>query len=142
MRASFPARSFVQDWSPQDFARGHRAWPKLLTLVRAYHRGGVLLTAGSDEPNSWIVPGPSLHTELELLVDAGLSPREVLTIATCNGAESLGIANQTGTIAVGKRADLIVLDRDPTRNIRNTRAISLVVQGGKRYVPSDLLGRD
>jgi hypothetical protein len=72
MRASFPALSFVQDWSAEDFAHGRRAWPKMLALVRAYHRGGVLLTAGSDEPNSWIVPGPSLHTELELLVEAGL----------------------------------------------------------------------
>ena len=138
MRSSFATLSFVRDWSREDFDHGQRAWPKMEALVRAYHRGGVLLTAGSDEPNSWIVPGPSLHTELELLVEAGLSPLEVLTIATRNGAESLGILNEVGTVSVGKRADLIVLAADPTRNIRNTRAISLVVQDGKRFTPSEL----
>jgi hypothetical protein len=50
---------------------GRRSWPEMQALIRAYHRGGVLLTAGSDEPNSWIVPGPSLDTELELLTEAG-----------------------------------------------------------------------
>jgi Amidohydrolase family len=138
MRTSFPANSFVQDWSAEDFAHGRRVWPKMLALVRAYHRGGVLLTAGSDEPNSWIVPGPSLHTELELLVEAGLSPLEALTIATRNGAESLDLSAVVGTVTVGKRADLVVVDRDPTQNIRNTRAISLVVQGGRRYAPAEL----
>jgi imidazolonepropionase-like amidohydrolase len=110
----------------------------LNALVRAYHRGGVLLTAGSDEPNSWIVPGPSLHTELELLVDAGLSPIDVLTIGTRNGAESLGILKDAGTISTGKRADLILVDKDPTKDIRNTRTISLVIKGGRAFRPSDL----
>jgi imidazolonepropionase-like amidohydrolase len=138
MRSSFDTLSFVRDWSREDFDHGRRAWPKMQALVRAYHRGGVLLTAGSDEPNSWIVPGPSLHTELELLVEAGLSPLEVLTIATRNGAESLGILNDVGTVSIGKRADLILLDADPTRNIRNTRTISLVVQNGRPFAPSEL----
>jgi Amidohydrolase family len=138
MRTSFPSNSFVQDWSAEDFAHGRRVWPKMLALVRAYHRGGVLLTAGSDEPNSWIVPGPSLHTELELLVEAGLSPLEALTIATRNGAESLDLSAVVGTVTVGKRADLVVVDHDPTQNIRNTRAISLVVQGGRRNAPAEL----
>ncbi len=140
MRLSFPTLSFVQDWSDQDFEHGRRSWSKMQALVRAYQRGGVLLTAGSDEPNSWIVPGPGLHTELELLVEAGLSPIEVLTIATRNGAASLGILNDVGTISVGKRADLIVVDNDPTQDIRHTRAISLVVSHGRRFWPSDLYG--
>jgi imidazolonepropionase-like amidohydrolase len=86
------------------------------------------------------VPGPSLHTELELLVEAGLSPLEVLTIATRNGAESLGILKDEGTVSVGKRADLIVVDQDPTKDIRNTRAISLVIARGRVLRPSELLG--
>jgi imidazolonepropionase-like amidohydrolase len=131
MRSSFSKLSFVSDWSTQDFDHGRRAWPKMQALIRAYHRGGVLLTAGSDEPNSWIVPGPSLHTEMELLVEAGLSPMTVLTMATRNGAESMGLLKETGTIDVGKRADLVLLDRDPTADIRNTRSISLVVQHGE-----------
>ena len=61
-----------------------------------------------------------------------------MTIATRNGAESLGILNEVGTVSVGKRADLIVLAADPTLNIRNTRAISLVVQNGRLFTPSEL----
>lgn len=141
MRSAFPGLSFVRDWTPSDFGRGHRIWRRMQALVRAYQDGGMLLTAGSDEPNSWIVPGPSLHTELELLVEAGLSPLQVLTIATRNGAESLGIQNETGTVTPGKRADLVLLDRDPTENIRNTRAIALVVQRGRVLRPADILGR-
>jgi imidazolonepropionase-like amidohydrolase len=131
MRASFPALSFVRDWTSEDFAHGHRVWPKMQALVRAYHRGGVLLTTGSDEPNSWIVPGASLHTELELLVEAGLSPLDVITMATRNGAESLGLLKDAGTIEAGKQADLILLDRNPATDIRNTRSISLVMIRGR-----------
>jgi imidazolonepropionase-like amidohydrolase len=131
MRSSFAALSFVRDWSKEDFERGRRAWPKMQALIRAYRRGGILLTTGSDEPNSWIVPGPSLHTEFELLVEAGLSPVEVLTMATRNGAESLGLLKETGTIEVGKQADMVLLDSDPTTNIRNTRSISLVIKHGQ-----------
>jgi imidazolonepropionase-like amidohydrolase len=141
MRHAFAALSFVRGWTPSDFERGHGTWRKMQALVRAYFDGGVLLTAGSDEPNSWVVPGPSLHTELELLVEAGLSPLQVLTIATRNGAESLGILKEVGTVSAGKRADLLLLDRDPTKDIRSTRAISLVVNRGRVSRPEDILRR-
>jgi imidazolonepropionase-like amidohydrolase len=130
--------SFVRDWSEADFVHRRRSWTKMQALIRAYQRGGVLLTAGSDEPNSWIVPGPSLHTELELLVEAGLSPLEALTMATRNGAEALGILSDTGTVIVGKRANLLLLDRDPARDVGNTRSIALVVKDGRAVPPSDL----
>jgi imidazolonepropionase-like amidohydrolase len=139
MRSSFFSLNLVRDWKPQDFEHGRHSWGKMEALVRAYSRGGILLTAGSDEPNPWIVPGPGLHTELELLVQAGLSPLEVLTIATRNGAESLGILKEVGTVSLGKRADLIVVDRDPTKDIRNTRAISLIIARGRVLHPSELL---
>ena len=128
MRSSFATLSFVRDWSREDFDHGQRAWPKMEALVRAYHHGGVLLTAGSDQPNSWIVPGPSLIRSWSSWSRLRLSPLEVLTIATRNGAESLGILNEVGSVGVGKRADTIVLAADPARNVRNTRAISLVVR--------------
>lgn len=66
-------------------------WPKLLALVRRYHAGGVMLAAGSDTPNAWVIPGESLHRELELLVDAGIQTEDVLQIATRNGAKALGL---------------------------------------------------
>jgi imidazolonepropionase-like amidohydrolase len=139
IRSSFEESNFVHDWRSQDFAHGHQAWSKMQALILTYYRGGVLLTAGSDEPNSWIVPGPSLHTELQLLVEAGLSPMDVITIATRNGAESLGILSQTGTVSVGKQADLVIVDADPTQDIANTRRISFVIKGGRIFRQKDLL---
>jgi imidazolonepropionase-like amidohydrolase len=131
MRTSFFSGTFVEDWTSSDFERGQRVWPKMQALVRSYQRGGVVLMVGSDEPNAWIVPGPSLHTEMELLVEAGLSPLSVLTMATRNGAEGLGLLSELGTIETGKRADLVLLSRDPTADIRNTRSIVLVVSNGR-----------
>jgi imidazolonepropionase-like amidohydrolase len=82
-------------------------------------------------PNSWLVPGAGLHTELELLHEAGLGATEVIRIATRNAAEALGILGDTGTIEGGKRADLVLLDADPTLDIRNTRRIAWVMQSGR-----------
>ena len=141
MRSSFQQLNVVHDWNAQDFTHGHRAWPKMQALILTYYRGGVLLTAGSDEPNSWIVPGPSPHTELQLLAEAGLPPIDVMTIATRNGAESLGILSQTGTVSVGKQADLLIVDADPTQDIANTRRISFVIKGGRIFRQKDLSSR-
>lgn len=74
---------------------------------------------------------PSIHDELELLVTrAGLSPLEAITAATGTGAKILGIDGVSGTIAIGKRADVVVLAADPTVDIRNTRRIAHVLKGG------------
>src|SRR5690606_25667840 len=97
----------TDDWTAEDFQRAEAAWSRLLALVRRYHEGGVLLAAGSDTPNSWVIPGGSLHRELELLVDAGISPGDALQIATRNGAEALGLIEESGTVEPGKRADLV-----------------------------------
>ena len=118
-------------WTPADFRRAETAWPTLLALVRRYHEAGVLLTAGSDTPNTWVVPGVGLHHELELLVDAGLPPADVLRIATHNGAEALGLLAEVGTVEVGKRADLVLLTADPLASISNTRRVAWVMQGGE-----------
>ena len=125
-------------WTAEDFRRAEAAWPKLLALVRRYHEGGVLLAAGSDTPNAWVIPGESLHRELELLVDAGISPGDVLQIATRNGAEALGLLEESGTVESEKRADLVLLMDDPLANISNTRRIVWVMRGGERYRPQDL----
>jgi imidazolonepropionase-like amidohydrolase len=89
--------------------------------------------------NPWVAPGASLHRELELLVSAGIPSLEVLRMATRNGARSLGIESEVGTIAVGKMADLVVLTADPVADIRNTRRIAWVMQGGNLARPADLL---
>ncbi len=121
----------TDDWTAKDYARMRVAWPKLLRLVQRYYQAGVLLTAGSDVTNPWVIPGESLHQELELLVSAGIPPAQVLRMATRNGAEALGILDDVGTIEPGKRADLLVLERDPIRQIVNSRSIVAVMQGGR-----------
>lgn len=121
----------TDDWSASDRRRMAAAWPKLLSLVRKYHDAGILLTAGSDVTNAWVIPGESLHQELELLASAGLPPAEVLRIATRNGARALGQERDFGTLEAGRRADLVVLSRDPLVRIGNTRSIEHVMQGGR-----------
>ena len=103
-----------------------------LGIVRRLHQAGVLITTGTDFPLPWITPGVSLHREMWLLQKAGLPALEVLTIATRNGAEALGILDEVGTIEKGKRADLVILSADPLKDIRNTRAIEAVYLGGER----------
>jgi hypothetical protein len=118
------------DWTKAELDRAAALWPKALGLVKAYHDGGVLLAAGSDLPNAWVVPGLSLHHELELLGDAGLAPLEVLRIATHNGAAALGVLADTGTLEAGKSADIVVLAADPTVALANTRRIEMILQEG------------
>ncbi len=128
------------DWTAEEFARAHAAWPKQLALVRRLHQAGVLLTVGSDLASPWVIPGVAFHQELVLLESAGLSRSHILTMATRNGAQALGILEEAGTIEPGKRADLVILEADPLQNLRNTRRIQYVVLGGEIHRPRDLLG--
>jgi imidazolonepropionase-like amidohydrolase len=84
------------------------------------------------------MPGISLHTELELLVRLGLSPREALAAATNNYALQFGW-NELGLIAPGRRADILILDSDPTVNIWNARRISTVILDGQPLDRDSLL---
>ena len=69
-------------WTAEDFAEAKAAWPKVLGLTKMMYDRGVRILAGSDTPNPFVIPGVSLHRELELLVDAGIPPAQVLKIAT------------------------------------------------------------
>lgn len=100
-------------------------------LVRALKAEGVPMVAGSDAMTSGVVGGFSLHEELELLVGAGLTNEEALASATRLPAIWLGVDSDRGTIEVGKRADLVLLDADPLADIGNTRKISGVFLSGK-----------
>ena len=86
-----------------------------------------------------MTPGVSFHRELELLVQAGISPLDVLSIGTRNGAEGLGVLDEVGTIEPGKIADLVVLRADPLASISNTRLIDLVIQRGEVLQPDTLI---
>ena len=87
------------------------------------HKAGVGFLAGTDEANPYCFPGFSLHDELAHLVEAGLTPLESLQAATINPARYLGKEPSQGTLAVGKDADLILLDADPLADIHNTTKI-------------------
>jgi imidazolonepropionase-like amidohydrolase len=111
----------------------------MLDIVRVFHERGVLITAGTDLLNPWMTPGVAFHRELELLVAAGIPALDVLSIATRNGAQALGILDETGTIKAGKRADFIVLRGDPLAAIANSRLIETVYMGGVSHSPGRLL---
>jgi len=95
------------------------------------NRHGVHIMAGTDVGNPYLVAGFSLHHELQLLVDAGLSPMEALQTATRNPAIFLGLQDRLGTIEKGKRADLVLLDANPLDQISNIDRIAGVVLGGQ-----------
>ncbi|HYG20115.1 MAG TPA: amidohydrolase family protein [Ohtaekwangia sp.] len=96
-------------------------------------KGGVKLMAGSDSPEWFLVQGFSIHEELETFVKAGLTPWAALQTATVNPAAYLGISGRTGSVGPGKEADLILLDKNPMEDIRNTRAIRGVFVNGKFF---------
>ena len=107
-------------------------------MVVALHRAGVALLAGTDVGNPFLVPGLSLHTELELLVQAGLTPLVALQAATIEPARFLQATDSLGTVAPGMLADLVLLDANPLDDISNTRGIHGVVTGG-RYLDRETL---
>jgi imidazolonepropionase-like amidohydrolase len=131
MLASWHGNGGPNGWTSSDFARALVVWPKLIQLVKLYHDSGVKLLAGSDLPNPWVVPGASLHQELELLASAGIPPLDVLKLATRNGAEALGLLDELGTLEVGKRADMVLLSANPAADIGATRRIEAVIQNGR-----------
>jgi imidazolonepropionase-like amidohydrolase len=98
-------------------------------LTGEMHSAGVRLLAGSDSLDRYVFVGTSLHQELQMLVTAGLTPLEALQTATRNAADFLG-RKDLGGIAVGMRADLVLLDADPSLEIANTQKISAVVLSG------------
>jgi imidazolonepropionase-like amidohydrolase len=100
-------------------------------LVKAFKEAGVNIVAGTDTGTSGVVGGFSLHDEIELLVEAGLTPLEALASGTCLPALWLGIDSEVGTIEVGKYADLVLLDNNPIDDIKNTRKIAGVFLNGK-----------
>jgi imidazolonepropionase-like amidohydrolase len=135
----WPAGSFTASWTPAQYAAAHAAWPKLKAWVKHLHDGGVRLGVGTDTPTPWIVPGASLHRELELLVECGLSAGEVLRMATAENARALKLEKEIGGVREGMKADLVVLRDDPSRDIRNTRTIEWVLHDGVARRPAEIL---
>jgi imidazolonepropionase-like amidohydrolase len=109
-------------------------------LIKALHAAGAGLLLGSDAPQIYNVPGFSTHRELQSLVAAGLTPYQALETGTRNVAVFFRTLPKTGTIAVGKRADLILLDANPLINVGNTTKQSGVMLRG-RWLPKSQIDR-
>jgi imidazolonepropionase-like amidohydrolase len=100
-----------------------------LRIVKALHDAGVPIVAGTDEG----IPGYSVHREIELYVEAGLTPMEALQAATIVPARAMKMDGELGTIERGKRADMIVLNANPLDAIRNIRAVRWTIRDGRVY---------
>jgi imidazolonepropionase-like amidohydrolase len=119
---------------PKALVDGRRlAFERSIELVRDMHAAGVPLLAGTDVGTFGVLPGASLHEELELLVAAGLTPAEALVSATVAPARFLGLERELGAIEVGRRADFVLLRGNPLEDIRQVRGVVGVVAGGKWY---------
>ena len=120
-----------------DAAWWQRQYENDRKLTGDMHRAGVRLLAGSDSLDRYVFPGSSLHYELRELVAAGLTPQEALQTATENPAEFFSRKDE-GTIAAGRRGDMVLLDGDPSQEIANTQKISGVVLAGQLLRRKDL----
>ncbi len=109
-------------------------WQAMMASLRLLHAAGIPIVAGTDQA----IPGYSLHRELELYVEAGLTPLEALQAATILAARAVGVEKESGSLEVGKRGDVLLLDADPLADIHNTRAVWRTVSEGAVYDPAPL----
>jgi hypothetical protein len=120
-------------WPPAEFDLHRGLFKADEQLVGLMFRAGVPLLAGTDAMNPYCFPGFSLHDELGLLVESGLTPLAALQSATLRPAEFLARAEEFGLVAPGKRADLVLLSADPLADIYNTTQIQAVWLHGKLF---------
>jgi hypothetical protein len=106
-----------QDWS--------------MKIVSLFNKQGVKILAGTDTPIGFLTPGFSLHKELELLVESGLTPLQALRAATITPAEFFNLEDKMGTVEVGKVADLVILNSNPLNDIKHTQDIYKVILKGR-----------
>jgi hypothetical protein len=114
-------------------ARYEKSYEKCIDFVGTMYRAGVPLVAGTDG-----LPGFTLQRELELYVQAGLTPAQTLQVATWNAAKYARVLGDRGSVTPGKAADLILVDGDPTRDISSIRRVAMVLKGDKVYYPSEV----
>lgn len=117
-----------------------RLFPKAMAMEKAFAEAGGLLVVGTD-PTGYggVVAGFSNQRALELLVESGFTPEQAVRIATLNGARYLGRDGEIGTVAAGKRADLVVVDGDPSTDITAVRHVRMVFKAGIGYDSAKLV---
>jgi imidazolonepropionase-like amidohydrolase len=121
----------AEDWTSEDYTRWRAAYAKLGQVLRLLARAGAPLMIGTDVTNPWVIPGESFHQEMELLVEAGFTPNEVLRMATMNAAEALSLGTEIGQLRAGFQADLVLLRSNPLEGISHTRGIIWVMEDGR-----------
>jgi imidazolonepropionase-like amidohydrolase len=120
----------------EEISHQRQMWDYRQQFVRELFAHDVPILAGTDTGTPYSVPGFALHDELELLVNAGATPRQALHAATVEPARFLGRADDLGSVEPRKIADLVVLDADPLTDIRNTRRIHSIVTRGRVISPA------
>jgi hypothetical protein len=113
--------------------RYEKSYAKMVEFVGVMYKAGVPIVAGTDD-----IPGFTLHSELALLVKAGLTPAQALQVATRNGARYTRTSNDRGSITPGKLADIVLVDGDPTKNIEDVRKVSAVITRGFLIYPQEI----
>ena len=104
-------------------------------ILAALQAGGANIALGTDSPQIFSVPGFAMHHEMALYVEVGMTPYEVLEIGTRRPAEYFGAEDEFGTVAVGRRADLMLLAANPLDDVGNVRDPAGVMIGG-RWIPA------
>jgi imidazolonepropionase-like amidohydrolase len=140
-RAQFIPRHLLEGWnkerakelhsSPSAFAVHKAMLERSMDVVDKMNAAGVHILAGTDTAAPYVFPGTSLHEEIALLVQTGLTPMQALQAATRSPAEVLGKLEEQGTIEPGKFADLVLLDANPLQDIHNTQKVHAVILRGK-----------
>lgn len=110
-------------------------------LIKALHDGGAPLALGSDSPQFFNVPGFSIHHEMAMMVEAGLTPYDVLVTGTRNPAAYFGAPEEFGTVQVGRRADLILLTANPLEDVANVKRRAGVMVRGRWLPESEIQAR-
>lgn len=138
LRTQFEQRKAAIDTSSTSVWR--TLFPKGQAMELAFARAGGTLLVGTDPTGiGGVVAGYSNQRALELLVEAGFTPLEAIRIGTLNGATFLGRANRAGSIAIGKDADIVVIDGDPSVRIGDIRKVRIVFKQGVGYDPAKLI---
>ena len=115
-------------------ALAEQIFQKEVAIVGALHRAGIPVVAGTDQT----VPGHSLHREIELYVQAGLTPMEAIQAATIVPARAMGLDRESGTVETGKRGDLVLLTGNPLDDIHQIRSVEYVITNGTMYHTAEL----
>lgn len=122
-----------KNMTASDFTVSQELFVRYENVVGAMFRAGVPILAGTDDSNPYVFPGFSLHDELTLLVESGMTPLAALRGATRNAAAFMQADDRYGSVTKGKIADLVLLDADPLKDIHNTTKIAEVFLGGKEF---------